>query len=165
MVGDDLLVAPVMKPDVTKRLVYLPKGTWYDYWTSKKYEGGTMIYADAPLDIVPMYVRAGAIIPTWPEMNYIGEKPVDPITFLVFPDNKGEASVTLYEDDGISPAYKQSVFRRTNVSVKQSNATIEKPEGSYNPGPRSFSFIIKDVHINKVATVKDSGKTQTVRLN
>jgi alpha-glucosidase len=165
MVGNDLLVAPVLKPDVTKRLVYLPQGTWYDYWTNKKYEGGTMIPAEAPLDTVPMYVRAGAIIPTWPAMNYIGETPVDPITFLVYPDNKGEATVTLYEDDGISPAYKQSVFRRTTVSVKQSSATIEKPAGAYNPGPRSFRFVIKGTPITKSVIVRDGSGPQKITLN
>src|SRR5882672_1981403 len=74
MIGDDVLVAPVVKPDVTRRLVYLPNGTWYDYWTNKKYDGGTMISVDAPLETVPMFVRAGAIIPTGPELNYVGEK-------------------------------------------------------------------------------------------
>src|SRR5258705_7316171 len=119
MVGNDLLVAPVVKPDVTRRLVYLPKGTWYDFWTNKKYEGGTMFTADAPLETVPMFVRAGAIIPMGPEMNYTREKPQDPITFNIYPDDQGSASMTLYEDDGVSPAYKQAGFRRTSVTVKR----------------------------------------------
>ncbi|MDX6557199.1 MAG: alpha-glucosidase, partial [Blastocatellia bacterium] len=63
MIGDDLLVAPIVKPDLTSRLVYLPKGIWYDYWTNKKYSGGTMVRVDAPLETVPMFVRGGAIIP------------------------------------------------------------------------------------------------------
>src|SRR6185503_8609525 len=87
MIGNDLLVAPVVKPDVTRRLVYLPKGTWYDFWTNKKYEGGTMLIAEAPLETVPMFVRGGAIIPIAPEMNYTGEKPQDPITFNIYPDD------------------------------------------------------------------------------
>ena len=82
MVGNDLLVAPIVKPDVTRRLVYLPAGSWYDYWTNKKYAGGTMISVDAPLDVVPMFVRAGAIIPVGPPLNYIGEKPVDPLLLI-----------------------------------------------------------------------------------
>jgi alpha-glucosidase len=146
MVGRDLLVAPILKPDLTQRLVYLPAGTWYDYWTGKKYTGGTMIRADAPLETVPMYVRGGAIVPMGPEMNYTGEQPSDPLTFLIYPDKHGEASTTLYEDDGNSPAYKQGVFRRTSISVTPTNGAVEismdAPQGTYNPGQRSLIFAI-----------------------
>ena len=89
MIGDDLLVAPILQPNQTSRLVYLPEGVWYDYWTSKKHVGGTMIRVDAPLEVVPMFIRGGSIIPEGPEMNYVGEKPFDPITFYVHPDEKG----------------------------------------------------------------------------
>lgn len=146
MVGRDLLVAPVLKPDLTQRLVYLPKGTWYDYWTGKKYVGGTMIRADAPLDIVPMYVRGGAIIPMGPEMRHTGEKPLDPLTFMIYPDERGDASTTLYEDDGSSPAYKQGVFRRTNIVVSTVNGTVQisvgPREGTYKPGQRNLLVVI-----------------------
>ena len=138
MIGSDLLVAPVMKPDVTRRLVYLPKGVWYDYWTNRKFEGPTTITVDAPLETVPMFVRGGAIIPTGPAMNYVGEKPVDPITFSIYPDSNGSASTTLYEDDGVSPAYKQERFRRTSISVTRAasgyTVSLGSPAGSYNPG-------------------------------
>ena len=147
MIGNDLLVAPIAKPDVTRRLVYLPKGMWYDYWTNKKYEGGKMISVDGPLETVPMFVRAGAIIPTWPEMKYVGEKPADPITFNIYPDNNGSAAATLYEDDGLSPAYKQEGFRRTTLTAKRVAAgysvSVDAPQGRYNPGPRKFGFVIK----------------------
>jgi alpha-glucosidase len=167
MIGDDLLVAPVVRPDVTQRLVYLPKGVWYDYWTNKKYEGGTMIYVAAPLETVPMFVRGGAIIPTAPEMNYVGEKPQDPITFSVYPDEKGFASVTLYEDDGVSPAYKQQMFRRTIVTARRVgrrySITVRAPEGQYSPGPRKFEFLINTAGQKpQLMTMTDSGIEQTV---
>ena len=170
MIGNDLLVAPIVKPDVTRRLVYLPKGTWYDYWTNKKHEGGTMISVDAPLETVPMFVRAGAIIPTGPELNYIGQKPVDPITFNIYPDDTGSASVTLYEDDGVSPAYKQDAFRRTNVNAKRAGAgyvvTKSAPQGSYQPGGRRLSFVVKSPgRVSRTVTVADNGTAQTIRIN
>ncbi|HEX8136817.1 MAG TPA: TIM-barrel domain-containing protein [Pyrinomonadaceae bacterium] len=147
MVGRDLLVAPVLKPDLTERSVYLPQGVWYDYWTGKKLTGGTTIRADAPLEIVPMYVRGGAIIPMGPEMNYVGEKPTDPVEFQIYPDEAGRAQATLYEDDGASPAYKQGVFRRTTVTVSPSEKgfqiNVQAPEGTYNPGQRFFVFTIR----------------------
>jgi alpha-glucosidase len=142
MVGDDLLVAPIVKPDVTRRLVYLPAGSWYDYWTNKKYVGGTMISVEAPLDVVPMFVRAGAIIPVGPALNYVGEKPVDPITFNIYPDDAGTASTTLYEDDGLTPAYKNGNFRRTAINARRGVVSIST-EGTYNPGPRKFNFVAK----------------------
>ncbi|HUQ32161.1 MAG TPA: glycoside hydrolase family 31 protein [Pyrinomonadaceae bacterium] len=145
MIGSDLLVAPVLQPNQTSRLVYLPEGLWYDYWTGKKQAGKEMVRVEAPLETVPMFIRGGSIIPEGPEMNYVGEKPFDPITFYIHPDEKGNASTTLYEDDGTSPAYKTGVYRRTNVSVSSTAKglviTINPPEGSYRPGARKFLFV------------------------
>jgi alpha-glucosidase len=170
MIGDDLLVAPIVKPDVTRRLVYLPAGSWYDYWTNKKYTGGTMISVDAPLDTVPMFVRAGAIIPTGPPRNFVGEKPVDPITFSIYPGERGAASTMLYEDDGISPAYKRGMFRRTSVRVQRGArgfvVSIGAAEGQYNPGARKFNFTVKsDESSGKVVTVTDDGKARQIEIN
>jgi alpha-glucosidase (family GH31 glycosyl hydrolase) len=169
MIGTDLLVAPILKPDVTRRLVYLPKGVWYDYWTNKKYDGGTMIAVDAPLETVPMFVRAGAIMPAGPEQNYVGEKPADPITFNIYPDDKGAASATLYEDDGVSPAYKQGGFRRTSINVSRVagvySVSLGAPAGSYNPGPRKFSFVIKGATpVRPATTIPDTGTARTVTI-
>ncbi|HJT67610.1 MAG TPA: TIM-barrel domain-containing protein [Pyrinomonadaceae bacterium] len=158
MVGEDLLVAPIMKPDLTRRLVYLPPGVWYDYWTSKKYTGGTMINVDAPLDTVPLFVRAGAMIPTAPPRNYVGERPDDPITFNIYPDDKGFASGTLYEDDGLSPAYKRGVFRRTAVTARREGAgfavSADAAEGQYNPAARKLNFVIKGQRLTRISHVK-----------
>lgn len=149
MVGSELLVAPVLKPDLTSRMVYLPAGLWYDYWSDQKHSGETMLRVEAPLEIAPMFVRGGAIIPLWPEMNYIGERPADPLTFMIYPDEKGMATGVLYEDDGTSPAYRTGVFRRTRISVSKTVAgyqlNLGTPEGSYNPGARKLFFIIKSI--------------------
>ena len=129
-----------------------------------------MISAEAPLETVPMFVRAGAIIPTGPEMNYTGEKPSDPITFNIYPDEKGSASATLYEDDGVSPAYKQQVFRRTTVNVKRVGlgylATISAPHGSYQSGGRKFAFVIKAAgRASRTVTTNDNGSAQSIKIN
>jgi alpha-glucosidase len=169
MVGDDLLVAPVLKPDVIRRLVYLPKGTWYDYWTNKKYAGETTISVEAPLETVPMFVRGGAIIPTGPELNYVGEKPTTPIIFNIYPDDRGAAATVLYEDDGISPAYKQQGFRRTNVTVERTGGgfavSVAAPLGQYNPGPRQLAFTIKsERRTSAPVTVTDDGTARKLML-
>jgi alpha-glucosidase len=170
MIGNDLLVAPILKPDVIRRLVYLPKGEWYDYWTNKKYEGGTTINVDAPLETVPMFVRAGAIIPLGPELKYVGEKPVDPITFNIYPDSNGSASTTLYEDDGVSPAYKQGAFRLTTVNARRAGVgyvvTTSAPASQFQPGSRRLVFVIKSAgRVGRAVTVADDGSAQTIKIN
>src|SRR5689334_20885187 len=158
MVGDNLLLAPILKPDVTGRLIYLPPGAWFDYWTNKKYAGGTMISVDAPLDTVPVFVRAGAMIPTTLPHNYVGERPDDPITFNIYPDDKGLASGTLYEDDGLSPAYKRGLFRRTKVGAHREGqgfaVSVDATEGQYNPGARKLNFIIPSRPSTKITRLK-----------
>ena len=128
-----------------------------------------MISVDAPLDVVPMFVRGGAIIPTWPSLSYIGEKPIDTITFNIYPDDRGSASASLYEDDGLSPAYKTGAFRRTALRVRRGPrgfvVSVAAPEGTYNPGPRKFSFIVKpDERAARVVTVADDGKAREVDI-
>jgi alpha-glucosidase len=168
MVGNDLLVAPILKSELVQRLVYLPKGTWYDYWTNKKYQGGTMIRVDAPLETAPMFVRGGAIIPSGPPMNYVDEKPLNPITFHIYPSDDGSASTILYEDDRVSPAYQDGVFRRTKIDVKRATngyvVSIGAPSGNYQPSPRSFSFMINSAANPHVVTVADDGKARTIDI-
>jgi alpha-glucosidase len=147
LIGDDLLVAPILKPEQRSRKVYLPLGTWYDYWNGNRRKGPATIYVDAPLEIIPMFVRAGAMIAMQPEMNYVGEKSADSITFEIYLDENGNAETTLYEDDGVSPEYLNGVFRRTKFNaVKVKNKVrvdVGEPEGSYNPAPRKFIYVVK----------------------
>jgi alpha-glucosidase len=166
MIGNDLLVAPIVKPDIRSRLVYLPKGVWYDFWTNRRYPGGTMVRVDAPLETVPLFVRGGAIIPMGPEMKYVGEKPVDPITFAIYPNEAGSGSTNLYEDDGLTPAYLGGAFRRTRISAQRLansyTVTVAAPEGDYKPGPRKFTFVIKGTTLT--TAIIDEGKTRTIAI-
>ncbi len=144
MIGGDLLAAPILKPSLTSRLVYLPSGVWFDYWTGAKHEGGRMIRVEAPLETVPLFVRGGAILALGPEMNYVGEKPTDPLRFEIYPDAKGEAAASLYEDDGLTEAYLQGAFRRIGVSYRHTPAgeriDLTAPQGSYRPVKRDLVF-------------------------
>lgn len=71
LLGENILVAPVVMQGMTKRMVYLPKGDWYDYWTKEKISGPVWIVKDAPIDVCPMYIKAGSIIPTMEEILII----------------------------------------------------------------------------------------------
>src|SRR5204862_231151 len=99
---------------------------------------------------------------------FVGEKPLDPITFNIYPDEKGAAATTLYEDDGLSPAYKQEVFRRTTVSVERtagvSTVSLGAPQGQYNPGTRKLSFVIKSDRRAPATVVTDDGSARKLRI-
>lgn len=95
--GDDFLVAPVVTRDGRRR-VYLPQGIWFDYWTKVPVVGGRWFDVEAPLETLPLWVRAGAVIPMGPEMVYVGEKPLDPLTLEFYaPEDVGE--LVIYDED------------------------------------------------------------------
>src|SRR3989442_998567 len=96
--GRDILVAPVFEKGVTSRSVYLPRGIWYDFWTRDKIEGAREIARKVDLETIPLYVRAGAVIPLAPVKQYTEEKLDGPVTLIVHPGADGAFS--LYEDDG-----------------------------------------------------------------
>ena len=77
-------------------------------------------------------------------MNYVEEKPADPLTFAVYPDPQGKAQTSLYEDDGVSPAYRNGVYRRTGVTYAEGEVNVSAPEGSFQPGARELLFTLPD---------------------
>jgi alpha-glucosidase len=144
--GDALLVAPVLEEGATRRRVYLPAGYWYDFWTDTLYEGTAWVEAEAPLERIPVFVRAGAVIPTGPETDYVGQRPTDPLTLHLYPPAEGEEVVSfLYEDDGETPAYRDGLYRlyRFAFSAKKGGAALEwTVEGAYDPGPRQVEALL-----------------------
>jgi len=96
--GRDILVAPVLERGARERTVYLPAGTWYDFWTGERVEGGRRIARPVDLVTMPLYVRAGAIIPTGPVQQYVDQLPFPPLTLTVYPGANGR--FLLVEDDG-----------------------------------------------------------------
>jgi len=146
MAGDALLSAPVLRPGVRGREVYLPAGPWYDYGSGQTVPGGRLLWTEADLDRLPLYVRGGSILPSTEAMDFVGQSPWDPVRFDVYPDAQGAAAGSLYEDDGVSPAYRDGAFRRTAVTYAAepggARLTVAAPEGRYAPGPRRFEFTL-----------------------
>lgn len=101
--GRDLLIAPVYEKGAVSRAVYLPAGQWYDWWTTQPVSGNTTINRPVDLSIMPIYVRAGAIIPYDPIRQYTSEPVTTPTTLRIYPGADGD--FTLYDDDGISQQY------------------------------------------------------------
>jgi len=108
MYGPAFLVNPVTEPAATARQVYLPGAKWYDFWTGSALEGGRPINADAPLDRLPLYVRAGSILPLGPEEEWSTEKTADPIELRIYRGANGD--FTLYEDENDSYNYEKGVY-------------------------------------------------------
>jgi alpha-glucosidase len=103
LLGRDILVAPILRQGATARAVYLPRGEWFDFWTGQRHGGARHVIAQAPLEVLPLYVRAGAIVPMTAVQQFIGEKPVNTINLHIWPGANGE--LEWHEDDGVSMGY------------------------------------------------------------
>ena len=108
MFGPALLVSPVTEPGAVTRRLYLPKDTWVDFWTGASRIGGADIDAPAPLSRIPLYVRAGSIVPMGPEVQYAGEEPAAPIELRVYAGADGD--FTLYDDDNTTYSYENGAY-------------------------------------------------------
>jgi alpha-glucosidase/alpha-D-xyloside xylohydrolase len=166
--GRDLLVAPVVEKAAKSRRVYLPAGTWFDWWTGAKVEGKRWI--DRPVDLatMPIYVRAGAIMPLDPVRQYTAQAVSDPTTLRVHPGANGD--FTLYDDDGGSQAYlkgsdPKAVWIRCRWDDKARRLTLE-PDARMKQWPggvRRFSVEIVGSGA-KAMPVEFSGRRVTVKL-
>ena len=143
---------------------YLPKGAqWYDFWTNKSYKGGQTITIETTLDRVPMFVRAGSILPLGPEMQYVGEKAWDNLELRVYPGADG--SFTLYEDEGDNYNYERGVYSTITFvwNDKARTLTIGQRQGDY-PGmlqKRQFTVVLPD---GQSQTVDYQGTEITIQL-
>jgi alpha-glucosidase len=142
--GDALLVAPVLEEGATKRPVYLPAGTWFDFWTDERYVGPGHIEAKAPLERVPLFVRAGSVVPMGPAVDYVGQPTDEPLTLHVY---AGEGDSWLYEDDGEGLAYRNGAYRLTRftVTTTEDGVSLERRvEGLPEPGAERFNIVIHE---------------------
>jgi alpha-glucosidase (family GH31 glycosyl hydrolase) len=112
--GRDILVAPVVEKAATVRQVYLPAGDWYDFWTKEKLAGAREISRTVDLETIPLYVRAGAILPMGPLKQYTWENVDEPLNLHVHPGADG--SFSLYEDDGATFDFRKGAFMRMNIA-------------------------------------------------
>jgi len=145
MFGKSLLTAPITEPDVTQWNVYLPKSAgWYDFWTGKRFNGGQTVKTDAPLDKIPLFVKAGSIIPMGKIIQYAGEKSADTLEIRVY---KGaDAKFDLYEDEGDNYNYENGKYSTISFKwdEKRQTLTIGDKQGNY-PGDlkkRIFNVVL-----------------------
>jgi alpha-glucosidase len=135
--GDALLVAPVVEPGATRREVRLPPGIWYDFWTNRVREGGAPFDVAAPLEILPLFVRAGSVLPLGEIGPTVERRPDKFLRLDVYPlTGEGTSISWLYEDGGTGVAYREGERRISRLVQRRSGKGLEvvwEKEGAFRP--------------------------------
>ncbi|MCD6346943.1 MAG: DUF5110 domain-containing protein [Bacteroidales bacterium] len=164
LLGTDLLVAPVYKPEDKRDSIYFPAGKWIDYWDGTVYEGNTWISNyPAPLEKLPLFVRNGAIMPYYQQMYYDWERPTDTLTLDIYP--AGDSKYTMYEDDGLTRQHREGIYATTLFEVHASESGAGEIDIRLHPAVGDFDSRLKervyllDIHAAQSAKkVKLNGK-------
>ncbi len=144
--GRDVLVAPVVEKGSTERKLYLPRGDWYDFWTEEKIAGGREISRPVDLATMPLYARAGAIIPLGPVKQYTGEKVDGPLTLVVYPGADG--AFALYEDDGGTFNYRRGEWMKIQIAWNEGRRTLSLRLAQ---GSKMLSPLRRDIEVRLAA--------------
>jgi alpha-glucosidase len=161
LLGHALLAAPMLDEDRPARAVYFPAGTWVDLGSGERHSGPARVEVAAPLDALPLFAREGSILPLGPVLQFVDERPTDPLTLACYLGGAGShAAGTLYEDDGQTTAYQGGATRATRFAAKREAGQVSlraiAPEGPYDPGTRSW---VAELHLPNPAP----GQTLRVR--
>jgi len=156
LLGRDLLIAPVLEPGCPARSVYLPTDLWYDFWTGERFTGGRSVLAETPLDRIPVYVRAGAILPLAAPRNSTRE-PLDPTMQLhLWPGAEG--TFHWYEDDGLTREHEAGLFHRRSITLRRQGRTTRL---DFGPSEGGFASRVRDWRI----IVWDTPPSARVRMD
>jgi alpha-glucosidase len=162
LLGASLMAAPIYRPGVEYRSVYLPTGTWYDWWSGESYEGPIHILAHAPLERMPLYVRGGAIIPMQPVQQYVDERPLDHLRLRVW---SGNNQYKFFEDDGQTTKYQNNNYSLININVSTVNnqtvVEIGARDGEWTPPLREV--IVELVGVGE-QRFQDDGKLHSLKF-
>lgn len=183
MFGRSILAAPILDPQYTEEEVirgevkgvdwtaaktvqkYLPKGSfWYDFWSGKQYAGGQTVTLETALNRVPMFVRAGSILPMGPVAQYVGEKKWDNLELRIYPG--ADASFMLYEDEGDNYNYEKGIYATIPIrwTERTRTLTIGERKGTYPgmPEKRKFTIVTPD---GNQQTIEYGGQSVKMKIN
>jgi alpha-glucosidase/alpha-D-xyloside xylohydrolase len=158
MWGPDILVAPVVEQGATTRRVYLPQGTWFDFWTEERIEGGREIERPVDLKTMPLYIRGGTILPMGPVKQYVEEPTTEPSTLVVYPGLDREASI--YEDDGKTFDHRRGMWMRLTTSWTDAarRLALRLAPGSRMLPPNRRNFNVRVAGTAYAASVAFAGR-------
>lgn len=146
MVGPDMMVTPIYHPGNDYRMVYLPAGVWYDFWSGKHYDGPAQLTVHAPLGRIPLWVRGGAVLPLG-NVRRSTTEPLSELTLMVFPAGASEGG--WIEDDGETLAFEQGEIAETRVTVRaepsQVTVRVAARQGTFQPHPRHLTLQLHTV--------------------
>ncbi|AKG34606.1 glycoside hydrolase family 31 protein [Paenibacillus durus] len=126
LLGDQLLAAPVYRPNTYHRVVYLPEGNWFDYWTGERRRGGGHFMAHAPLDTLPLYVKEGAMIPrTEPAASTEFQRSRELLLLDIYTPENGASAFDLYDDDGTTYAFKDNFYNLHRLTVEEAEGRVK----------------------------------------
>jgi alpha-glucosidase/alpha-D-xyloside xylohydrolase len=159
-----MLVAPVVEQGASSRDLYLPAGRWYDFWDESVHEGGRQASRAVDLATLPLYVRAGAVLPLGPVKQYSSEPVDEPLTVQIYPGADGTSM--LYEDDGQTFDYQQGAWMRIEMawSDARRTLTLRLAKGSRMFPPASRRVRVRIAGLPAVRELSFSGVPIEVRL-
>jgi alpha-glucosidase (family GH31 glycosyl hydrolase) len=157
--GEEMLVAPVLDPS-GNQTIYLPPDRWIDFFTGKRYQGGSTFTAHYAVDETPVFVREGAVIPEQSVSEYSNAKPLDTVILNVYGSGKG--SFDLYEDDGVSLAYSEGQYAQTAMTYAASSdgfhhLVIEPTKGTFQGQVQARSYEVRIHAVDRPSSVSVNG--------
>ncbi|MDX1618457.1 MAG: glycoside hydrolase family 31 protein, partial [Balneolaceae bacterium] len=170
--GDHLLVSPVLEKGQKKKKVYLPEGEWYHFWDNARLEGRNFHRVKAPLERIPIFVKAGALLPMRELMQYTGEREPEKLTLLAYHDHRppsgsGPVESELYEDAGEGYGYREGDYLHTRYRYeggpKQMKLTASR-EGSYEPSYGTTELILIGLPFEPDSCTVDGREAQPERI-
>ncbi|EKQ51337.1 MULTISPECIES: glycoside hydrolase family 31 protein [unclassified Clostridium] len=165
--GENILVAPVVEQGAKARMVYLPEGEiWIDYWTKEEYKGGQYIVRETPLDICPIFIKGGTVLPVAKEQNYVGEIQSNKLTVEVFLCNENtETRYHHFADDGESFRYQAGEFNDYKIKVTNGDSVEIKVKVINNEYDDDYEHIEFIFHNLNGKIVEINGETKEVKEN
>lgn len=166
MFGPSIMVSPVYQYEARSREIYFPKSSdWYDFYTGELQKGGIRKNVDAPYERIPLFVRAGSIIPFGPEIQYTDEKKADSIKLYVY--QGADASFTLYEDEGTNYNYEKNRYALIPMTYDETShqLIIGERKGEFDGMLQERTFEIIPVSKNNPQAFNDKAKGITITYN
>ena len=159
--GRSIMVCPVTRFGARQRKIYFPEGTWYNFYTEDKIEGGDILTVRAPLEEIPVYIRSGSIIPFGPIVQYTGEKTEDPLEIMIYPGN--DATFVLYEDDYTTYDYEKGIYSEILFNYLETGKKLiisDDPGSFYDYNSNLKRFVIHIIGSDEKIQILYQGKEQ-----